>query len=185
MSTQLPDIIAKYVFLALIQADPGLIEQELMERCCESMYMDYFHFVSIREELLKKGLATTAQRKNEVQKDIHGKEVFRWDLTAEGEALLHHLSPSIPDGVLRYLNQCNRQHSPAGNAAVAYTEPTGHGEYWAVLCLQEQGQTRFELRLALSDLDLAERICLKWRNNAETQYPSILSALLPESPQKL
>lgn len=174
-------VIAKYVFLSLVDAQPGISDFELLRLACESMYMDYFSYSQIAQEMVDKGLALRSKRKGESRKDATGQAVDRWDITERGKAVLSSLLPSLPDGVIRYVRGLGRDaHASSLLEARAQMEASGFGDYWAVLQLWEGSRLRYEMRLLFPTVEAGEASCLKWKKEAEQLYLHMLQPFFSE-----
>lgn len=173
---------AKFLFLSLIQQEPGINEPQLLARSCASMYMDYFGFAQIRDEMLEKDFVTQSLRKGETRTDAEGKPLTRFDLTQGGQLLLQTLEPTMPDALLRYLEKVRSEQSvELEESATGSVEPSGAGDYYAHLLLQEKGRKLFECRLLFPTEEAAKQLVQRWHTGAMELYPK-LAALLAEKP---
>lgn len=105
MASELPRIFAQAVMLGLIEAYAGLSEIDLRDTCCASVYMDYFTYVDVQEDLLTKGLI----RYESFEPTVASPEALSkgWFLTDAGLQLLTDLKPSIPQEVLDFVQKAS------------------------------------------------------------------------------
>lgn len=167
------EVIARYVFLALIAAKPGLTDADLLNTCCASMYMDYFTYSQIKQEMKEKKLAQLSLRKNESLLAADGEPLLRWDLTETGKELLHTLNPTMPDPVLKFLANFSNSRQ-FFEEATAKVLPSGYGDYWAVLQLLDNNRLTFEYRIIVPTSEAAEDLGKRWRQNTAELYRYLL-----------
>lgn len=171
------DLLAKFVFLSLIENQAGISDKELLNKCCDSMYLDYFSYSQIKEEMITKGLALRSQRKNEHETDATGQVISRWDLTPSGFALLNTLRPSIPTAVLQFLHHSKRSTTNNEDEIRSFIEDEGNGFFFARLQIFEKSILQFELKLSFAQREQAEKMAQRWKKQASTLYPSFMELL--------
>lgn len=178
---QADNVTRKVILLYICEKLDSLTRAELMETALESMYMDYFQFTQLLDELLSEHLLTASERKDETVRDAAGRVPERFSLTKKGLAVLNTLRDHIPSAVSAYLhrNLLKREvEFKNENSVKADYRLLPDGNYEISFELYEKGNRYFSCCLDVPDRLMASRACENWKANASDLYPVILKKLL-------
>ncbi len=176
--------INKLIILAILSRVPGITLNQLTTLSLETLYMDYFDFVTAYEELCRDNMASESVRKGEQMLDAHGRPVTRCDLTPAGQSVLTTLESRIPLHVRSYLAQvCSgwEKGQRQENALSATCDPDGNGFYHVRLCQNDGLKDLLDLNLTIPDKTMAKQICDRWKRHPQTIYLGLLSLLTGEA----
>lgn len=175
--------VNKLIVLSIIHRIPDITLNQLTTLSLETLYMDYFDFVTAYEELCRDRMVTEAVRKSETKLDAAGRPVTRCDLTEQGHAILKTLEPRIPLNIRSYLAQaCTgwQKDIRLKRTLSADWQPDANG-YFRVQLKQNDGmKDLIRLELTLPDKGMAQQICDRWKRSPGTVYISLLSLLTGE-----
>lgn len=178
-------VTRKVILLSICKKLDNLTLQDLMEIALESMYMDYFQFVTLLDELLDEQLLSKALRKGEKQVDAAGRVPERFSITPKGLLVLDTLKDQIPTPVNAYLHRSlsERESALKNESSVhARTALLPEGQYELHLELYENGERYFSCRLAVPSEKIAKEAARRWKEEAAVLYPEVLKLLLcPEA----
>jgi len=175
--------INKLIILSILNRIPGVTLSQLTTISLETLYMDYFDFVTAFEALCRDELAAESTRKGETVMDAIGRPVTRCDLTPRGKALFDTLENRIPLPIRSYLAQaCSgwRKDIRLQNTLSASCDPDGNG-FFTVRLRQHDGiKDLVDLRLSIPDRQMGQMICERWKRHPSTVYLGLLSVLTGE-----
>ena len=97
--------INKLIILSILTRIPGVPLHQLTTIALETLYMDYFEFVTAFEELSRDQMAAESIRKGETRVDATGRPVSRCDMTPKGRSVYQTLENRIPLPIRSYLAQ--------------------------------------------------------------------------------
>jgi hypothetical protein len=175
--------INKLIILSILSRIQGVTLNQLTTLALETLYMDYFDFVTAYEELCQDHLAVESVRKNEEVHDANGRPVTRCDLTPEGRTILDTLEPRIPLPIRSYLAQaCSgwQKDIRLERTLTATCEPDGNGYHLVCLKLNDGLKDLIDLRMTIPDRIMAQQVCERWRRHPQTVYLGLLSQLTGE-----
>jgi hypothetical protein len=175
--------INKLIILSILSRIQGITLNHLTSLALETLYMDYFDFVTAYEELCRDHMSTEGVRKGEDMLDAFGRPVTRCDLTPAGIAVLSTLESRIPLPIRSYLAQaCSgwQKDIRLQNTLSATSEPDGNGFYLVRLKQNDGLKDLLDLRLTIPDKSMAQQICERWKRHPQTIYLGLLSLLTGE-----
>jgi len=175
--------INKLIILSILGRIQGVTLNQLTTLALETLYMDYFDFVTAFDELSRDRMAVEAVRKDEATLDALGRPVTRCDLTPAGRAILETLEPRIPLPIRSYLAQaCSgwQKDIRLKNTLTGICEPDGNGSYWVTLKQNDGLKDLVGLRLSIPDKGMGQQICERWKRNPQMVYLGLLSLLTGE-----
>lgn len=178
---QADKVTRKVIILAICEKLDSLTRQELMETALESMYMDYFQFIELLDELLQEKLLAAAQRKGESRLDARGRAPERFSLTRKGLLVLDTLRDKMPVPVTAYLHRAllaRESELKQENSLSAVYNLMPNGRYEVTLELFDQGDRYFSCRLDVPNQTMARGACDRWKTEAGKLYPEFLRLLL-------
>lgn len=172
--------IHKLIILAILGQASGLTYNQLMTLALETLYLDYFAFVSSSEELIRDHLVTEAVRKGELLMDAAGQPLSRCDITPHGRNILATLETQIPLPIRSYLASALRgwrKDQLRENTVTATADPDGNGFYRVHLRQHDGRKETVELVFSVPNKVIADAICANWLQYPKTMYLGILSLL--------
>lgn len=173
----------KLIVLAILSRTPGITLSQLTGLALETLYMDYFDFVTAFDELCRDRLATESVNKGEKVRDASGKLITRIYLTPAGEILYTTLEDRIPMPIRSYLAQACadwQQDKRREQQLSAECDPDGNGFYQVRLRQNDGRRDILELNLTLPDQQVGRAICARWLRQPQTLYLGLLSLLTGE-----
>ena len=176
--------INKLIILSILNKIRGVTLNQLTTLSLETLYMDYFDFVTAYEELCRDHMACESVRKGEETLDAVGRPVTRCDLTPAGAAVLSTLENRIPLPIRSYLAQaCSgwQKDIRMQNTLSATSEPDGNGCYQVRLKQNDGLKDLLDLRLTIPDKGMAQQICDRWKRHPQSVYLGLLSLLTGEA----
>lgn len=175
--------INKLIILSILEKVPGITINQLTTLSLETLYMDYFDFVTAYEELCRDHMIAEGLRKSEEMLDATGRPVSRCDLTPAGSSVLATLENRIPLPIRSYLAQACfgwKKDQRLQNTISATSDPDGNNGYLVKLKQSDGIKDLIDLRLTVPDKEMGELICERWQRQPQTVYLSILSLLTGE-----
>lgn len=170
----------KVIILSICEKLDNLTKQELMQTALETMYMDYFQFSALLDELEDEKLLNLALRKGETSRTASGHAPERYSLTPQGLTVLNTLRKHLPIPVSAYLERVMQERGQsikAEQSSAANWQVLPNGHYQVSLSLFESGSRFFHLEIDVPNEKQAVRLCQNWKNNAASVYPAILMKL--------
>ena len=176
--------INKLIILSILSRIQGVTLNQLTTLSLETLYMDYFDFVTAYEELCRDHMTTEGVRKGEETLDAVGRPVTRCDLTPAGTAVLATLESRIPLPIRSYLAQaCSgwQKDIRLRNTLSASCEPDANGLYLVRLKQNDGLKDLIDLRPTIPDKTMGQMICDRWKRNPQTVYLGLLTLLTGET----
>ena len=174
----------KLVLLYMLKQIPGLPTNEWMNWAIDSLFLDYFSFAEVREELKRDHFIVESHRKEEKRMDANGQPVVRADLTPEGEVVLAQLLPTLPAHIRTYLTDEAKKRADSEtqkNTVLSDYRLTSEGRYAVNLQLIEAANPLFTLTVTVRDEKHAQKICRRWKDSTADIYKTILQTLESEA----
>jgi hypothetical protein len=175
--------INKLIILSILNRIPGITLGQLTTISLETLYMDYFDFVTAFEELCRDQMAIESVRKGEAMLDASGRPVTRCDLTPDGKMIYETLKERIPLPIRSYLAQaCSgwQKDIRMKNVLSAQCNPDGNGFYVVRLKQHDGLKDLIDLSMTIPDQTMGNLICERWKRNPQTVYLGLLSLLTGE-----
>ena len=176
--------INKLIILSILSKIQGITLNQLTALSLETLYMDYFDFVTAYEELSRDHMIAEGVRKDEQLLDAFGRPVTRCDLTPAGSSVLATLESRIPLPIRSYLAQtCSGWHKDyrRRNTLTATSDPDGNGFYLVRLKQNDGLKDLIDLRITIPDKGMGQQICERWLRHPQTVYLGMLSLLTGET----
>ena len=171
----------KIHILYLVKNAPGVSYQMLLDKCMESLYLDFFNFSRCYDELIAGNL---------IDKEIHDTgtgEVVGINetlhITKGGEAILEDVQDTLNLQTLGYLKKASSELSDAVkemNSVKAFSKPSSDGDGYEVELSTTKDGRRFRCILKVASSEDAERILTKWRAQSGMLSDRFLDELLKE-----
>jgi hypothetical protein len=175
--------INKLIILAILSRIRGATLGQLTTIALETLYMDYFDFVTAFDELCRDQMTVESVRKGETTLDASGRPVSRCDLTPRGQTVFLTLEQRIPLPIRSYLAQaCSswQKGRRLQNILSADCSPDGNGFYRVRLTQNDGIKDVIDLQLTIPDKAMGQQICERWRRHPQTLYLGLLSLLTGE-----
>ena len=176
--------INKLIILSILSRIQGVTLGQLTALSLETLYLDYFDFVTAFEELCRDHMAAESVRKGESVLDAAGRPVTRCDLTTQGCTVFKTLENRIPLPIRSYLAQaCSgwQKDIRLRNTLSASCEPDANGLFLVRLMQNDGLKDLIDLRLTIPDHSMGQQICDRWRRNPQTIYLGLLTLLTGET----
>ena len=176
--------INKLIILSILSRIQGVTLGQLTALSLETLYMDYFDFVTAFEELCRDHMAVESVRKGEDVLDAVGRPVTRCDLTPQGRTVFNTLENRIPLPIRSYLAQaCSgwQKDIRLRNTLSASCEPDANGLFLVRLKQNDGLKDLIDLRLTIPDKAMGQMICDRWKRNPQTVYLGLLTLLTGET----
>ena len=173
------DRLIKVIILYIVERVKGITWNQLINLCISTLYMDYFTFCKLAEDLQSDALIQVARRKGEKDVDSQGHPLQRCDLTPKGEQILATLKSNIPRPVLRNLNRLTAPliEIDTEQEIAATVVPDLNGGYQVNLTMSEGKTQLAAIQVAVPGETIANQIANNWQQNALALYPQILRQL--------
>lgn len=169
---------AKIHILYLVSEAPGVSYQMLMNRCLDSLYVDYFAFTQAVNELISGNLMDKSTEDTGTGEAVGGSETLT--LTAGGIAVLNDLKGTLNNNLESHLiSQANKLKEEVTkiNKSTAVVKPASDGTF--TLTLKDTGSSSNPvITLTVSSSEEADIISKNWRKESESITKDLLKKLL-------
>ncbi len=162
------------VLHALIEADKPLTIPQITEIALTSAEINYFDLLSALDFLV--GAKEIYTYKSMEQKLVYA-------LTAEGQTSAQHFYMRIPLEIREYVSQAISDMFASERKRrqlTAKVVPVNYNQFSAEMHLLDHDLPVLELRFFAGDMDHAERICERFKNNSADIYAGIAALLTTE-----
>lgn len=170
----------KIHILYLVKHAPGVSYQMLLDKCMESLYVDFFVFSEVYNELIAGNLMDKTEGENGTGEVIGSNETLV--LTEGGEAILEDVQDTLNDRKLGYLSKAAAELKAAVddmNAVKAFAEPSGRSDGSFIVRLKTTKDGRdFHASIKVSGKEQADTICRNWRNASGEACDRFIDELL-------
>ncbi|MBP5426630.1 MAG: DUF4364 family protein [Clostridiales bacterium] len=143
---------------------------EIMEIVLKNKFMSYFVFQEILSELCSNSLV--------VSKTYNNKTYY--STTPDGEKSLDFFGSVIPKSVLHKINtliNIQKESKKLDSFIFANYEDTENGDCNVVCRVSHDTKFLIDLKLNLTDTNIANTICANWKKYFQEIYPEILEIL--------
>ncbi len=182
-------VVKKMVLLYLADRLPSLTQDEFMKAALDTIYIDYFDFGVLYQQLLADGFLYEAQRKGETSLDANGVPAHRVDITSQGQQILESLYQTVPLPMRKHLQESTRESLQVKldeEMVKAQAQPDLNGAFRVSLGLQGDDRSQIiDCQFTVPTKEMADIASKHWKEHYETLYPQILKLLLgPSEEQK-
>lgn len=174
-------VTQKVIILYICEKLDSLNKQELMHIALESMYMDYFQFSKVLDELIEEDLIAATLRKSESQDK---KAQARYSLAPKGLVVLDTLRSNIPNAVTKYINELlvkSNQELDRLESVISDIDLLEDGSYNVKLSLKEKQNPYLSIEIKVPNRDMAKSVEKNWHGRAGAIYTEILQILYDQS----
>ena len=159
---------SKIHILYLVKNAPGVSYQMLLDKCMESLYIDFFTFCEVYNELIAGNLMDKTEADTGTGEVVGMNETL--SITKSGEAILEDVESTLNKQVLAYLKKAAAELKEAvedTNSVKAFAEPSkdNDGTYTVSLSSTKGGRD-FHASFKVSSHEMAEAVCRSWRNRS-------------------
>lgn len=168
----------KIHILYLVKHAPGVSYSMLMNKCLESLYLDFFNFSRCYDELLKGNLISKEVADTGTGEVIGSNELLK--ITRGGEAILEDVEPTLNLQTLGYLRRASdelKSKLNETNSVKAFSEPTDDKKFQVTLTSSVKGE-EFEATFKVDSSEKAEAIMQAWRKNSSKCFETFVDELL-------
>ncbi len=174
----------KLIILLIADRIKNITLNQLTTLSLETLYLDYFDFVTAYEELCRDHMISESVRKDETKLDAVGRPVTRCDLTDKGRTVLKTLESRIPLPIRSYLAQAcsgwQKDIRLKGTLTAKY-QPDANGTYQVLLKQSDGIKDLVSLKLTIPEKTMAKQVCERWKRSPQTVYLGLLSVLTGET----
>jgi len=170
----------KIHILYLVKNAPGVSYQMLLDKCMESLYIDFFTFSQVYDELISGNLMDKETEDTGTGEVVGINETLK--ITKGGEAILEDVEETLNLKVLGYLKKAAAELKSAVEdmnsvKAFAVPSPDEDGTYTVTLSSTKGGRD-FHTSFKVSGREMAEVVCRNWRNNSAKACSTFMDELL-------
>lgn len=168
---------AALILLAIIEQQPNLTKENIIDSSVNSLYLDYFSAAETLELLIKQHLVHCSENKSEVEFTALGKPVNRLNITPEGVSVLKALHNTLPKQVLDCLAKLSSFEKKEREILASYQMDSEQS--FSVRLEEKDGQRIvFLLELKVPTEKMALEICQSWKEDAINIYQNIFHLLI-------
>ncbi|MBP5179857.1 MAG: DUF4364 family protein [Clostridiales bacterium] len=170
----------KIHILYLVKNAPGVSYQMLMDKCLESLYLDFFTFSRCYDELIAGNLIDKQVHDTGTGEVVGNNETLV--ITKGGEAILEDVEATLNLQTLGYLKKASADLQ-AGvletNSVKAFASPSSDadGSYVVELSTIKDGRS-FTTRFKVKNKEEADTALENWRKNSSSLSDGFLGELL-------
>lgn len=168
----------KIHILYLVKNAPGVSYNMLMNKCLESLYLDFFNFSRCYDELIKGNLISKEVGDTGTGEVIGSNEILK--ITRGGLAILEDVENTLNLQTLGYLKKAAselKSQLTETNSVKAFCEPTTDKKFLVTLTSTAEGE-EFNATLKVDSMEKAEAIVQAWRRNSSKAIDSFVGDLL-------
>lgn len=180
-------VTKKVILLYIADRLAGLTQDEFIEIAIDTIYMDYFEFSHIYNQLLDDRFLLEDTRKGETNLDADGNPTKRVNITSDGKQILSSLYASVPQAIRNHLKQSTddslKVRSNADTVKANFS-PEISGNYRMHLQLKDdEMNSLLDLSFTVPNREMALQTSENWELHYAELYPRIL-AVLASRPQE-
>ncbi|MCQ2516349.1 MAG: DUF4364 family protein [Saccharofermentans sp.] len=168
----------KIHILYLVKNAPGVSYNMLMNKCLESLYLDFFNFSRCYDELIKGNLISKEISDTGTGEVIGSNELLK--ITRGGLAILEDVEGTLNLQTLGYLKKASDELNillNETNAVKAFSEPTDDKKFLVTLTSTLKGE-EFSASFKVDSSEKAESIMQAWRKSASKCIDTFVADLL-------
>ncbi len=178
-------VTKKVILLYIADRLAGLTQDEFMDLAIDTIYMDYFEFSHIYDQLLGDHFLIEEIREGETRLDADGKPTKRVNITPSGKQILSSLYGTVPQAIRNHLKESTevslKVRSDSETVKATYS-PDPNGNYRMHLQLNDDKMNSlFELNFTVPNREMAEQTSENWERHYAELYPKILAVLASKS----
>ena len=159
---------SKIHILYLVKNAPGVSYQMLLDKCMESLYIDFFTFCEVYNELIAGNLMDKKEIDTGTGEVVGNNETL--SITKGGEAILEDVESTLNKQVLAYLKKAASELKEAvedTNSVKAFSEPSGDNDNTYTVSLSStKGGRDFNASFKVSSKEMADAVCRSWRQRS-------------------
>lgn len=170
---------AKILILHIVSDVPGITYHLLMDKCLDSLTMDFFSFSEFLNELISSNLL-------EITSETDGTGLSTADssekliyITSGGSAVLEDIKSTISSTTKAFLNEAKEELTKAvalRNSIKSNIEIID-GRIFATLTINDESGISFKTQVRCDSQEAATELCTKWRKNAINAKETFLNMI--------
>lgn len=170
---------AKIIILHLVSDAPGLTYHMLMDKCLESLYMDYFTFSQGYNELIAANLlekVSESDGTDQVTADSSEDILF---ITEGGKAVLDDIKGTLNQNTVNFLTKAKEDlnNQIADRNSIKANIRTVDDVFYADLSINDDKGPVFSTSIRCEDKESCTKICNSWKQNASKAFKSFTDLL--------
>lgn len=168
----------KIHILYLVKNVPGVSYNMLMNKCLESLYLDFFTFSRCYDELIKSNLISKSNEDTGTGEVLGTNEIL--SITRGGLAILEDVENTLNLQTLGYLKRASNElleQLNNTNAVKAFYEPSDDGKFLVTLSSTLEGK-EFDATFKVDSHAKAEAILQSWRRSSSLLIDHFVGELL-------
>ena len=169
----------KIHILYLVKNAPGVSYQMLMDKCLQSLYLDFFNFSRCYNELIAGNLLDREVGDTGTGEVIGSNETIR--ITKGGEAILEDVESTLNLQTLGYLKKASKELTDELkelNSVKAFSVPSEDDDGMSVVTLSTTRDGRDLTVSFKAEPDKVEAILNRWRTDSSAISDAFLANLL-------
>lgn len=170
---------AKIIILHIVSDVPGVTYHYLMEKCLDSLTMDFFLFSDCLKELASSNLLNITSETDGTGAITASSSENIVFITKSGSAVLEDLKQALSSSTKNYLKDAKDELIKAMNVRNrirSYVEVIDNTIY-ATLTINDEDEVCFKTQIKCDSQEDAAILCSKWRKKALVAQESFLSIL--------
>ena len=160
----------KIIILHLVSDTPGVTYHMLMDKCLDSLYMDFFTFSQGYDELIAANMLEKAT-------DDSSDDILY--ITEGGKVILNDVKDALSNSLKQFLKKSEEELGQLVSARNRFkTSIREDGDvYYADLSINDTTGIVFTTSIRCNDKESCKKICDSWKNNAETVMNLVIKEL--------
>ena len=160
---------AKTIILSLVSGAPGATYHMIMDRCLESLYMDFFAFSQCLQDLVGANMIERCAYSDGTGNTTADSNEDLLYITAGGKAILEDIKVILPQAAQNYVAEsCEILNAQIGDRNRIRAEVRIEGDdIYAVLTVNDVDGCRFLTKIRCDDRLKAAAYCASLKKNAD------------------
>lgn len=170
---------AKIIILHLVSDAPGVTYHMLMDKCMESLTMDFFTFSQCYNELLAGNLLEKVSENDGTDSNTADSAEDILYITKGGKAVLDDISAALNNSTKNYLANAKIELNDliAERNSIRSSVLTEEDHFYACLSINDKTGTRFETKVRTDNKQEAIALCNSWKRKAKETHKAFLDSL--------
>lgn len=170
---------AKIIILYLVSDTPGMTCHMLMDKCLESLYMDYFTFSQGLDELVAANLlekVSESDGTDQVTADSSEDILF---ITEGGKAVLDDIKGTLNQNTVNFLQKAKEdlKKQVSDRNSIKANIRAVDDVFYADLSINDDNGPVFSTSIRCEDKESSTKLCNSWKQNAHEAFRSFTDLL--------
>ena len=172
---------AKIIILHIVADAPGVTYHMLMDKCIESLYMDFFMFSQCIDELISSSMLEKVSETDGTGSNTADSSEDLLYITAGGSAILDDIKPSLDASTRNFLAEAKTSLLSAihaRNSIRVLVEPE-QDRFKVILTINSGETAEFKAELYVATREEAASVCAAWKKDpygARDAFFSVIGA---------